>query len=94
VQFNLQKFDEAIDTLEERVQLFPKDAQKHYDSAAKLALIYQRDSSDKLFKRIYAFFERGLDNKMLVADQIILDNHYRDLLANPQFEKLVRKSGG
>src|SRR5207249_1393670 len=63
-QMKLKKYEEAIETIEERIKLWPKNAKKHLEAAADLAVIHQRDPSEKNVKRIHAFFQRALQENM------------------------------
>jgi tetratricopeptide (TPR) repeat protein len=90
-QMNLKRYGEAIDTIEERIKFWPKDEKKYLEAAVNLAAIYQRDSSDKTSNRIYAFFQRALEQKMLNGQELRQDSRFRNLAADPAFEKLLAK---
>ena len=59
VQMKLQEYDEAVDTLDEKLKLWPDDFEMHWDAAARLGKVYADSRNQKLLPRILAIFERG-----------------------------------
>lgn len=94
LQLRLDKYQDALDTIVERVKLWPNDKQKHREAAEDLAMISQKEGTSLLYPRIHDFFERALKANLLSADTILVDPRYRRLLANPAFDKLVRMHAG
>lgn len=94
VYLKLGRTEEAVDTIDERLKLWPTDRRKHFDAAVDLSKVCQRDPSEKILQRTYTVFQRALEQNMLSATTLLDDGRFRVLAANAEFEKLFRKYAG
>jgi tetratricopeptide (TPR) repeat protein len=93
MQMRLRRYEEAVDTIIERVKLWPTDKKRHREAAEDLAKVYEH-GANLLYLKIEPFFEQGLKANLLSAEFIRGDRRYERLFTNPAFEKLIMKYGG
>ncbi len=90
-QLSLRQYEDAVLTIEERLQHWPKDAEKYRQASQDLARIYQRDGSQKLLKRIIAFLDLAVERQMLDLGSLQDDSLFRELTNTPEFRNLRDK---